>query len=55
MSNSERKSSEYVYNLSPAQMEALYEIAFNTNRPLLELLMEAVDQYIEREKSSCQS
>ena len=54
MNNQERKCSEYVYNLSLAQMRGLVEIAVRTDRPVLEVVMEAVDQYIEREKKTCQ-
>jgi predicted transcriptional regulator len=53
MSNTERKSSEYVYNLTREQMEQLVEIAARQDRPLLEVMMEAIDQFIAREKSSC--
>jgi hypothetical protein len=53
MPNIERKRSEFVYNLSNQQMEALVEIAFCADRPLLEVVMEAIDRYIEQEKNSC--
>jgi len=35
-------------------MHQLVEIAARTDRPVLEVIMEAVDQYIEREKKPCQ-
>jgi predicted transcriptional regulator len=54
MSNIERKRSEYVYNLSNQQMAQLVEIAWRRDQPLLFVIMEAIDQYIEREKNSCQ-
>jgi predicted transcriptional regulator len=55
MSNGERKRSEFVYNLSNQQMEALLAIAQREDRPLLFVIMEAIDQYIQREKSSCRA
>ena len=54
MPNTQRERSEYVYNLSREQMEQLVEIALRQDRPVLDVIMEAVDQYIEREKKSCQ-
>ncbi len=54
MPNIERQRSEYVYTLSPQQMAQLTEIAFRRDQPLLFVVMEAIDQYIEREKNSCQ-
>jgi predicted transcriptional regulator len=53
MSNIERKRSEYVYNLSSQQMAQLAEIASRRDEPLLFVIMEAIDQYIEREKKIC--
>jgi hypothetical protein len=53
MSNPQRECSEFVYNLSRQQMEALMAIAKNQDRPFLEVVMEAVDQYIQRE--TCQT
>jgi hypothetical protein len=54
MSNTKKERSEFIYNLSAGQMKALLEIARTQDRPFLEVVMEAVDQYIEREKTSCQ-
>jgi hypothetical protein len=54
MDNQKRERSEFVYNLSQNQMEALTELAFTRDRPVLELLMEAIDQFIEQEKNECQ-
>jgi hypothetical protein len=55
MSNTKRECSEYVYNLSRGQMEALMAIAKNQDRPFLEVVMEAVDQYIQRECETCKT
>ncbi len=49
MSNTQREYSQFVYNLSAGQMKAILEIARKADRPFLEVVMEAVDQYIERE------
>jgi hypothetical protein len=54
MDNQKRERSEFVYNLSQSQMEALTELAFTRDRPVLELLMEAIDEFIEQEKNECQ-
>jgi hypothetical protein len=54
MDNNARIRSEFVYNIPRRQMESLIELAVATDRPMLELLMEAIDQYIEREVPSCQ-
>lgn len=55
MANIQRERSEYVYNLSRQQMEAILAIAKEQDRPFLELVMEAVDQYIKRETLSCRN
>lgn len=47
-----KQCSEYVYNLSRGQMEALLAIAKDQDRPLLEVVMEAIDQYLQRELPS---
>jgi hypothetical protein len=53
MPNTKRKWSEYIYDISSEQMEGLVTIALNRDRPIESLVLEAIDQYIEREKSSC--
>jgi hypothetical protein len=55
MSNTQGKCAEFVYNLSRGQMDALLTIAKTQDRPFLEVVMQAVDEYIERETKSCQS
>lgn len=54
MSNIERECSNYVYDLSRQQLDQLLSIAREKDRPFLEVVMEAIDQYIEREKDLCQ-
>jgi hypothetical protein len=50
MPNSERTWSDFQYDVSKKQLEALLAIALAKDTPLETLLVEAIDQYIEREK-----
>jgi hypothetical protein len=53
MSNIQRKRSEYEFQLSNRQLEAFLEIAAKEDRPLEEVILGALDKYIEYEKESC--
>ena len=53
MSNSIRKRSEHIYELSAGQLKAFLEIAVKQDRPLEEVVLGALDEYIKREKESC--
>lgn len=52
MPNNERTWSDYQYEVSGRQLEALLAIALKKDQPLESLLAEAVDQYIHANKSS---
>ena len=54
MSNKQRKHSEYEFQLSDSQLEAFLEIAAKEDRPLEEVILGALDKYIQTEKQSCQ-
>jgi hypothetical protein len=54
MSNSERKRSDYEFHLSKQQLEAFLKIAAKEDRSFKELIDEAIDRYIQREKETCQ-
>jgi len=53
MPNLIRKRSEYIYELSSGQLEAFLEIAVKQDRPVEEVVLEALDEYLKREKESC--
>jgi hypothetical protein len=55
MPNIERKWSDYTYDLSSEQLDGLLTIARNQDRPIGSLVLEAIDQYIEREMQSCRT
>jgi hypothetical protein len=55
MPNNKRKRSEYQFELSRRQLEAFLEIALKEDRPLEEVILGALDRFIETEKQSCQS
>jgi hypothetical protein len=50
MPNSERIWSDFQYDVSKKQLEALLAIALAKDQALETVLVEAIDQYIEREK-----
>ena len=52
MANLKRKRSEHIFELSGEQMEALLEIALKQDRPLEEIVLGAIDQYIKAEKKT---
>lgn len=52
MANVERESSDYLYTVSAEQLSQLLRIAFVQDRPIQELILEAIDRYIEREENS---
>jgi hypothetical protein len=54
MPSKQRKRSEYQFELSKRQLEAFLEIALKEDRPLEEVILGALDKYIESEKQSCQ-
>jgi hypothetical protein len=49
MSNKKRKRSEYQFELSTRQLEAFLEIALKQDRPLEEVILGALDRFIETE------
>jgi hypothetical protein len=55
MSNTQRERSEYEFQLSDHQLEALLDIAAKQDRPLEEVILRALDQYIIREKEACRT
>jgi len=56
MSNNLRERSDYYeFQLSDSQLAAFLEIAAKEDRPLEEVILGALDKYIETEKQSCQS
>jgi hypothetical protein len=56
MSNNQRERSDYYeFQLSDSQLAAFLEIATKEDRPLEEVILGALDKYIETEKQSCQS
>ena len=54
MPNKKRKRSEYQFELSSEQLEAFLEIAAKEDRPLEDVILGALDRFIETEKQSCQ-
>ena len=54
MPNKQRKRSEYQFELSKRQLEAFLEIALKEDRPLEDVILGALDRFIETEKQSCQ-
>ena len=52
MTNLKRKSSDYVFKLSIQQLEALTEIALKQDRLFEDVVLGAIDQYIEHEKKT---
>ena len=54
MPNKKRKRSDYQFELSSGQLEAFLEIALKEDRPLEEVILGALDKYIESEKQSWQ-
>jgi hypothetical protein len=53
VSNQLRKRSEFEYILSDQQLEAFLKIAAKQDRPIEEVILGALDEYIAREKASC--
>jgi hypothetical protein len=53
VSNELRKRSEFEYVLSDEQFEVFLEIAAKQDRPIEEVILGALDEYIAREKASC--
>jgi hypothetical protein len=54
MPNNQRERSEYQFQLSDRQLAAFLEIAAKEDRPLEEVILGALDKYIETEKQTCQ-
>jgi predicted transcriptional regulator len=52
MANLKRKRSDHVFELSSEQLEALLKIALKRDRPLEEIVLGAIDQYIKAEEKS---
>jgi hypothetical protein len=52
MPNQVRKRSEFEIMLSDHQLEAFLKIAAKEDRPIEEVVLEALDKYIERAKES---
>jgi hypothetical protein len=52
MPNIPRKSSNYLFDLSDQQLDALVKIALQQDRPFEEVVLEAIDRYLEQEKKS---
>jgi hypothetical protein len=52
VSNSSRKRSEYVCNISGDHLEALIEIASRKDEGIEQVILEALDQYIENEEGN---
>jgi uncharacterized Fe-S cluster-containing MiaB family protein len=48
-----RKRSEYVFEVPEDQISAFLELAQKKDQPLEEVILEALDKYIEKEKSEC--
>ena len=44
-----RKRSKYVYEIPAHQISAFLELAHKTDKPIEELILEALDKYIETE------
>jgi hypothetical protein len=53
-SNRRERSDYYEFQLSDRQLEAFLEIAAKKDRPLEEVILGALDKYIETEKQTCQ-
>ena len=51
MNNLKRKRSDYIFELSDEQLEALLKIALKEDRSFKKIVLEAIDQYIKREKT----
>lgn len=49
MSNINRERSDYLYELTAEQKKRLLEIALKKDRSLEEMIIEAIDRYIEHE------
>jgi hypothetical protein len=54
MPNKKRKRSDYQFELSSGQLEAFLEIALKEDRPIEDVILGALDRFIETEKQSCQ-
>jgi hypothetical protein len=54
MPNKNRKRSNYVFTLSNELVDAFLELAKNRDEPLEQIILAALDKYIETEKLSCQ-
>jgi hypothetical protein len=52
MPNTERECSSYEYSLSPRHFIALMAIALRKDSNIDQLVLEAIDQYLAREKQS---
>ena len=52
MTNLNRKRSDHIFELSSEQVEALLKIALKQDRPFEEIVLGAIDQYIEAEKKT---
>ena len=55
MPNFERERSDYVYDLTEEQKVRLLDIALKKDQPIELLVLQAVDEFIEREIKSCQT
>jgi hypothetical protein len=53
MTNNQRERSEYQFQLSDRQLAAFLEIAAKEDMPLEDVILGALDKYIETEKQSC--
>jgi predicted transcriptional regulator len=49
MPNENNERSEYQFQVSDEQLEALLKLAYEKDQTLEEMIAEALDQYIERE------
>lgn len=54
MPNTNRKRVNYVFDVAQDQIEALLDLTLKRDRSLEELVTEALDQYLEREKKQWQ-
>jgi hypothetical protein len=55
MSNTQRERSEYEFQLSNRQLEVFLDIAAKEDRPLEDVILRALDEYIIREKEACRT
>jgi hypothetical protein len=55
VANLNKKRFEFQYECPQRQMEALLGLAHRKDQPIESLILEAIDQFIEREAESCRS